>query len=296
MGNLRQKAIGLLTGAMLVLLFLSYFVWQSGGQARVGELEVIFFDVGQGDAILINTPYDQQILIDGGPDNTVVQKLGEYMSFFDRDLDIVVLTHPHADHVTGLVDVVKRYDLGEVWATGALHTSGDYLAWLDAIKETAAPLRLITRPERLSLMPPDGVEGEPVVLEIFYPFLSLKDQKFEDLNDSSLVIRLVYGESEFLFTGDAGFKIEDELLAAGIELSSDVLKVGHHGSAYSTGETFLQTVDPDYAVIQSGAGNSYGHPHRRTLKLLQKYGVKILRNDLLGDVVLASDGQTVKQK
>lgn len=278
-------------GAVFVLLTLSYLAWQYSSAAGSGELQVVFFDIGQGDAIFINTPYDQQILIDGGPDDTVLQKLGEYMPFYDRDLDLIILTHPHADHVSGLVEVLKRYAVDEVWLTGVTHTSGAYLEFLDALKNNGAETRLIVKPENLVFRSSDDQTALPITLQALYPLTGFHEQTIDDLNDSSIVTRLVYGENEFLFTGDAGTEIEHQLLDTDFDLFADVLKIGHHGSTYSTTQEFLTAVNPTYAVIQSGAANSYGHPHRRVLDLLKKFGVKILRNDQLGDIVITGNGQ-----
>lgn len=252
------------------------------------ELKVNFLNVGQGDAILIRTPSHQDILIDGGPGNKAVEEIGHLLPFYDRDIELMILTHAHSDHVSGLIEVLKRYQVEQILYSGkVLHESGDYLAWFNLIKEKSIPLRPAVCCERIFL-------GDQLVLEVVYPFEDFSGKRLEELNDSSLVIRLVYKGQEFLFMGDAPIKVEDELIHKGVNLESDVLKVGHHGSKYSSGPEFLELVDPQYAVIQSGAGNKFGHPHFKTINNLARLGVNILRNDECGTIFFESDGRKLK--
>ncbi|MEK7511617.1 MAG: MBL fold metallo-hydrolase [Patescibacteria group bacterium] len=250
-------------------------------------LRVYFLNVGQGDAIYIRTPNGQDILIDGGPDNSVLSELGEVMPFWDREIDVMILTHPHNDHVTGLVEVLRRFKVNQIYYTGALHTAPHYLAWLEEIKKQKLKLNIVQDFFEVKF-------GDDLKLQFLYPQKNLVNQSFKELNDSSIVNRMVYKNVAYLFTGDASEKVEQELLKMGkdkkIELRSDVLKVGHHGSSSSSSESFLKAVNPKTAVIQSGVDNEFGHPHYKIIKRLERLGVKIIRNDENGMVEISTDG------
>jgi competence protein ComEC len=251
------------------------------------NLEVDFLDVGQGDAILIKTPGGQNILIDGGPDKSAIKRLGENLAWYDRRIDLMVLTHPHDDHVTGLIDVLKRYRVGRILYTGVLHNAPNYLTWLKTVRDKKTPLTIIDKLQTINL-------GQGAFLEILYPDRSLLDREIADLNQSSIVIKLIYGQNKFLLTGDADEEVEKNLMAAGADVSAEVLKVGHHGSQYSTGEEFLAKVKPKLAVIQVGKGNSFGHPNLRTIKKSERIGAEIYRTDERGTIRMVSDGVSIK--
>ena len=251
------------------------------------ELKVNFLDVGQGDSILIKAPTGQNILVDGGPDDTVLKRLGKEMPLWDKKIDLMILTHPHADHITGLIDVIKNYQVEKILYTGALHTTPNYIEWLKLIKEKKIPLTIIDRPQTIKL-------GENCEIQIIYPFKSLAGQSVANLNNSSIVFKLIYGQTTFLFMGDAEKEVEEELLASGVPLGADVLKVGHHGSSDATSEEFLKIVSPRFAVIEVGRGNDFGHPSGRVIKRLERFGAKILRTDLEGTIRLLSDGENIK--
>ena len=199
------------------------------------NLAVDFLDVGQGDAILIKAPSGQNILIDGGPDKTVIKRLGENLPWWDKRIDLMILTHPHDDHVTGLIDVLKRYSVGKILYTGVNHNAPNYLAWLKLTRDSKTPLIIIDKAQIIKL-------GQGSELEILYPDKSWLGQTMADLNQSSIVLMLTYGKTKFLLTGDAGEEVEAELISRGADLGADVLKVGHHGSQYSSGEEFLNKI------------------------------------------------------
>ncbi|MEA3398308.1 MAG: ComEC/Rec2 family competence protein [Patescibacteria group bacterium] len=258
------------------------------------DLEVDFLDVGQGDSILIKMPYGQNILIDGGPDNAAVKQLSENLPWWDRTIDLMILTHPHDDHVNGLNDVIKRYNIKKILYTGVSHTSPSYLAWLDLIRDYHIPLIIIDRPQVINF-------GEDCWLEILYPLNSLLGKEADNLNNSSIVARLIYDEVKFLFTGDIEIETEQDLLAAyskeaysSSSLQAQVLKVGHHGSNTSSSQEFLEAINPEIAVIQVGADNKFGHPSRRTIKRLERLGAGIFRNDIDGTVIITSNGRELQ--
>jgi competence protein ComEC len=267
---------------VLILFGVSFF--QS---LQDNKLEVNFFDVGQGDAILIKTPDHQKILIDGGPDNTIINKLGENLPFYDKEIDLMILTHPHADHVTGLVEVLKRYKVKKILATGVLCTTSEYIAWLEEIKKQKIPMEIAQAGQIISF-------GENLKLEILYPLEDLSGKQFENLNNSSVVGKLTFGKTSFLFTGDAETEVEEKLLNAGVDFKVDVLKVAHHGSKNATSQEFLDKVQPKFAVISVGAKNKFGHPSQGTINRLEKMNAQVFRTDKDGDVKILSDGEKVE--
>lgn len=276
-----------LSSLLVIVFFLIGFVVQSQDDRQ--NLEVCFLDIGQGDAILIKTPYEQNILIDGGPDNTILAQLGQNLAFFDKELDLVILTHPHSDHVAGLINVLRRYEVKKILLTGVLHNSPDYMTFLDEIRKQNISTEIIKAQQDIDL-------GEQLVLKIIYPWSDLRDKQVEELNNTSIVTQLIYKNNSFLLTGDAEIPVEQELLASDTYLRSQVLKVGHHGSKSSTSQEFLDAVKPQYAVIQCGQDNDFGHPHLRTIKRLEDNNIQILRNDLLGTIIFIADGQNLQIK
>jgi competence protein ComEC len=250
----------------------------SGISQKKDDLKVIVFDVGQGDAIFIETPDEFQILIDGGPDNMVLEKLENEMDFNDRYIDLIVLTHPHADHVTGLVEVLKRYEVGQVWIAGVVHTSSIYLEFLDLVKEKNIETKVAYADMDYKL---DNID-----LAVLYPLEDISGTSMKNLNNSSVVIKLTDDISSFLFMGDA--EIEDETKMMKIfdekELKSDILKIGHHGSSDSSSEDFLNIVKPEIAIISVGKDNSYDHPSLRIIRRLERLGSNIFRTDKNGDI------------
>lgn len=235
--------------------------------------EVIFFDVGQGDSALIKTGEGHYILIDGGPDSKIIEKLSSEIPFWQKEIDLVLLTHPHSDHINGLIDVIDKYDVKNIVWTGVLDTTSSYKTWLDLIEESNVIIAQAGQ----------RIKGDSFHMDILYPFASLEGESFKDLNETSIISRIVFSDKSFIFTGDAS-RIQEELVADMFELDTDVLSVGHHGSKTSTSKAFLEEVKPDYAVISAGRGNSYGHPHSQTLELLENYGIKVLRTDIDGDI------------
>ena len=257
--------------------------------SRAQLLEVVFFDVGQGDSIFIETPQGHQVLIDGGPDETVIEKLGDEMPFWDRTIDLVILTHPEKDHLVGLLEVLKRYRVENILWTGIIRDTAEYREWQKLIKEEGADVFIAQAGQNIKL-----ARNDIANLEVLYPFKSLEGQEMKDSNNTSVIVKLVYGENSFLFTGDIAKSVERKLINEGTEIDADVLKVGHHGSKNSSAEEFIKAVSPEIAVIQVGQDNSYGHPSEETLAILEKYGVNILRTDINGTVRVLTDGKKYK--
>ncbi len=247
-------------------------------------LEVHVLDVGQGDAILLESPSGQQMLIDGGRNNQVLRSLAAELAFFDRTLDFVVATHPDADHIGGLVDVLQRYTVETVLVTDNQSDTTAHAAFTAAIAAENAERLVPRRGQTIDL-------GAGVLVTVLWP--ETNAARLES-NAASVVLHVHYGETAFLLTGDSPKRIEEYLvLTYGEYLASDVLKVGHHGSRTSTAELFLAEVRPQYAVISAGADNRYGHPHVEVTDALFNAGVTTFTTAEQGTVSFISDGMTV---
>lgn len=273
---------------LVILLFLNILAWVAVFDlAKPQFLEVIFFDIGQGDAIFIETPQRHQILVDGGPDSKILEKLGENMPFWDKSIDLIILTHPERDHMAGLIEVLKKYKIEQILWTGVLRDTSEFKEWQRLIKEERARIKIAQAGQKITFSTRPNLVDK--YIEVLYPFENLEGQEFKNSNNTSIVSRLNFNEISFLFTGDAYKSVEKELLKRGIELISDVLKVGHHGSKTSTSEEFLEKVLPEIAVVQVGE-NKYGHPHPEVLEILKNFDIKVLRTNQEGDIKIISDG------
>ena len=255
---------------LLIFLFFSYQIY-----VGVRHLQVIFLDVGQGDSILIQKG-TRQILIDGGPSGKVeLTKLGKHLPYFDREIELVIATHPDKDHIGGLIEVARNYKIDRVLLTGAEKDTEVYKEWKDVLS--------YNKIETLEVWRGAEVKFEDINMKIIHPQAKV-DPSVGEANDKSIVARLDYGENSFLFTGDIESGAEKEILENGENVDVDVLKVAHHGSKYSSSEAFLDAASPDEAVISVGANNSYGHPTEAVLNALRDRNIKIFRTDELGDI------------
>ena len=267
-----------------IFFFLDAVVWYGVAAEAPRETAVVsFLDIGQGDAIFIDSPSHGQILIDGGSGNgAVLSALGAVMPFYDRFIDVVIATHPDEDHSGGLVGVLQRYRVGAVLLSGGIATTATARALEEEILSRGVPTFTARRGMNILL---DGSTS----LAVLFPD---RDVSTVPTNEGSIITRLVHGDTSYLFTGDAPQSIERYLLALdGERLKSDVLKVGHHGSRTSTGELFLGTVSPTFAVISAGRGNRYGHPHEEVIERLKHFGVTVLTTYEQGTIVLESDSE-----
>lgn len=247
-------------------------------------LTVTFLDVGQGDAILIETPDGVQALIDGGPDATVLRELAAELPRFDQTLDLVIGTHPDLDHIGGLIDVLARYEVATIITT---ENTGETLvasSYRDALLDEAATVTMARTGQVYQL-------GSEVILTILAP---QRDPSMLESNAASIVALLRYGETTFFLGGDAPSGVEDYLARTyGPQIKSAVLKLGHHGSKTSTSAEFLAVVDPDYAVVSAGKDNRYGHPSTEVVERVEAAGVFIVSTSERGSVSFVSDGTTV---
>lgn len=248
---------------------------------QTGQLEVCFIDCGQGDAILIKTPAGEYMLVDGGKSEEG-ENIGDFLrSRGVKQLAVVVGTHPHSDHIGGLAEIIDSFPVEKVFLPRVTHNTNTFEALLKSIK--GKNLKINTARQGVKI-PLEGVEAS---------FVAPVGEGYDDLNNYSAVIRIEYGDSSFVLTGDAEELAEKEMLLSSENLKADVLKIGHHGSSGSTCPAFLKAVAPQYAVIMSGVDNDYGHPHRETLAVLNAAGVKVYRTDLNGTINITSDGHSI---
>jgi len=250
-------------------------------------LKVKFFNVGQGDSAFIETPQGHQILIDGGPDSSVLEKMSKEMPFWDREIDAVILTHPEKDHMAGILDVLQRYKV-------------DYFLWTGVKKQDAENKKLdglLAKTKSVNVYAGEKIKAGAAEIDVLFPLENLagKEEK-NSSNDGGVVLKLTFGRKSFLFTGDISEKSEKALQTPGVcNLLADVLKVAHHGSKTSTSQNFLAAVMPEYAVISVGK-NTYGHPTKEVLERLSSLGIETLRTDQNGDITMITDGNKIYLK
>jgi competence protein ComEC len=279
--------------SLLFFVFVILLVWlpqvSSGTflEKKCECLQVSFLDVGQGDSIFIETPDGYQLLVDGGPDMFVLRELGHELSFFDRSIDMIVASHPDADHIAGLSDVLARYDVGSIIET----TNG---------KQTPVTQALATAVEKEHMQvvyaePGQVIQlGASTTLRIFSP---AGDETNWESNMASIVLKVEYGSTSVMLTGDAPIEIENYLVQAypGL-LKSTVLKLGHHGSKTSSSDEWLDAVNPEYAVVSAGLNNKYGHPHASVMQAVAARNIKVDETSKEGTITFYSDGKTMWEK
>ena len=246
------------------------------------NLKVHFIDVGQGDCEFIELPNDETMLIDAGNQGNG-NEIVSYISALGYDkLDYVIATHPHADHIGGMATVLNAFEIGKMYMPKKEHTSQTFENMLDTIEEKGIALH--TAKSGVNIISTDNLS-----VDLLAPI----GNSYSDLNNYSAVCKITYGNDSFLFMGDAEDIVENELLSGNASLNADVLKVGHHGSSYSSTNAFVKAVSPQYAVISCGAGNQYRHPHFETLATLSDFNTNVYRTDESGTIIITSDGANI---
>jgi competence protein ComEC len=269
-----RRAFLLAFGSLLLVGGIGF--WSSREPAA---LRVWFADVGQGDGIIIRTPSRETIVVDGGKQSTFTQEVDDHVPLIDRTIDLVVVTHADADHVTGLVNLIAS---GRVQAV---------LLNRDASVTTKTYARLLAAVDQQHVLVIEAQAGQvfdfgEVHVRVLWPTAAgLAAAK--TTNERSVVVKVTYGQEDVLLTGDAPDIVEQHLLEQGTDVRAEVLKVGHHGSAHSSTFAFLQAVRPTLAVLSVGVKNTYGHPAQRVLADLERVGARVVRTDLTGDILVS---------
>lgn len=278
-----KKRIGIVF--IILLGIATFYLWQFilGSEQNIKPaVEVNFLNVGQGDSALIEMPGSNQIIIDGGPSRDIAEKVAKEISIFDRKIELVILTHPDKDHITGLFEVFDAFEVERVLMPNVLGEKRDKQLYVDfkkITKEEGSEVIFAKQGQKISF--PGNVE---------FLVLSPKEKlQSSEVNDFSVVGKLTFGKTDFLFTGDISDKVEKSLLGQGVVEGSDVLKVSHHGSKAASSNVFLKEVRPEIAIISVGK-NSYGHPTQETLKRLENQNIETIRTDQKGDIKITTDG------
>lgn len=266
----------------IVAIYLFCIDWQNSQR----KFTFAMLDVGQGDALFIESPTGTQVLIDGGPPKKILSELARVMPPLDKSIDAIFITNPDQDHIGGFSDVLKNYKVGKVFSSGTTSDSKTYQNLKKDFKTKKVEEFLVKKGMNINL-------GGGVNINILFPD---RDVSTWPTNDGSIVAKLSYANVSLLLTGDASIKTEKLILENNSKesLHSTILKVGHHGSRSATGESFLSVVGPYYALISDGKNNKYGHPHKEVIDLLSKFKVRVFRTDEDGTILLKSDGISSK--
>ncbi|MGU8311621.1 ComEC/Rec2 family competence protein [Clostridium perfringens] len=280
----KKKIISSIIGIIVVLLA-GYFgidLTQDSKVPKDYELMISYMDVGQGDAAYIKVN-GNDILIDAGPRSNSKELLEQLKAKNIDDFELVIATHPHEDHIGGMVDVFKEYEVKAFYSPKITHTTKTYENLVKAVKDEGLKTKELKGGMVIDL-------GEGAKFEVFTP----QKSEYEELNDYSPIMKLSFGDTSYLFTGDAEKLAEEEALAKyKTSLDSDIIKFGHHGSSSSSSNAFIEAVSPKYGIISCAKDNKYGHPHRETLDIIKKYNIKTFRTDTDGEIILTSDGKSI---
>lgn len=268
---------------LLLLCVISAMLWYVVFfEDQHGQLTFAVLNVGQGDALFIESPTGTQVLVDGGPDKNLMSEISHVVPWYDRHIDMMVVTNPDLDHYSGFISFLNEYKVDADLEPGTNSKTDTYALLEKEITDKKIPKILARRGQRVDL-------GGGAYLEILFP-----DRDVSELssNDGSLVMRLVYGDTSVMLQGDSTAKIEEYLVGLdGSKLDSTILKAGHHGSRTSTTDDYVKAVSPEFAVISSGVNSVYGHPHKETLDVLAKYHVPTLDTCVMGRIIFKSDGK-----
>jgi len=271
-----------------VLIFISITLWVVVlSYGKDNTLTFATLNIGQGDALFIESPTGIQVVIDGGPNRAIMKELSAVMPWYDRHIDMLVVTNPDRDHFEGFIPLLDKYKVDVVLVSGTEKESEVYKVFENKLKEKKIPEKVARRGQVVDL-------GGGSFLQILFPD---RDTSKLSPNDGSIVMKLVYGKTSVMLQGDSTSKIEEYLVTLDKgELKSDILKTGHHGSRTSTSQVYVEAVEPGWAIISAGEDNSYGHPHQEVVDNLNKHKVKIIGTYDIGRIVFESDGENFVQK
>lgn len=274
--------------ATVVLAILAILIWGYVTTLPDGKLHIFFCNVGQGDAIVLRTPRGFEFVIDGGPDNAVLECLAKVMPFYDRTLEGILATHPHIDHIAGLTQVLARYHVLFAVDAKTPYASETYKEYRKAVENEGADFQIVGRGNTIVI---DGLQMEglwPPGEEGRGSRGDKGDIDEGDINDSSIVLLVTYGKFSVLLPGDAGSEVLEGVMKV---RHVTVLKVSHHGSRTGLSDQLLSNIAPTLAVISSGADNAYGHPHPEVLGLIAQRQIPLLRTDIHGTIEITTDGE-----
>jgi competence protein ComEC len=267
----------------IILLLVLFFLINLSFNLPNGNLKIAFLDIGQGDAIFIQSPDGNQIIFDGGVGDNISSVLPKQMSFFDRSLDMLVVTNPDKDHFEGFIKLLDDYTVPLIILPPVIADNNPVF------------LELLKKAENKGLQKIIAIKGQRIdigggaYIDILFPD---RDLKYVSENEGSIIAKLVYKNTSVLLTGDTTSNIEKYLLNYGFDVDSDILKIAHHGSKTSSAEEFIKAVSPDVAVISAGQNNSYGHPHKEVLDIFEKSKVPVLGTYNEGSIMFESDGES----
>jgi len=248
----------------------------------LNKTEFHFIDVGQGDSTLIILPNNKTMLIDGGKSKYGYTIVNYIKKLNIKKIDYLIMTHPDADHIGGINTIINNFDIGNIYMTDTISTTKTFEDLLLNIESKNLGFTTLKADDEIVL-------GDDFNVTVVSPV-----KKYEDTNEMSIVVKIIYKNNSFLLMGDAGDKAEQDILNSNTNITANLIKIGHHGSKYSSSSNFIQKVNPQYAIISVGKDNQYGHPSIEVLNILERFKVKIYRTDLQGDIIAISNGNTIE--
>lgn len=262
---------------------LTIFLYQDYKKIHPKHLKINYLDIGQGDATLVITPQNQKILIDTGPAGNLNKTLKKYLSFFDKKIDIFILTHPDSDHIGDIPNILKSYKIQKIILPKSIHKKAEYKMLINQIQSKNIPYLFANNYT-------DIIIDNNIVIDFLYPFTQSTIHEQNSFHNASLVFKLIHQNNTFFFSGDAEKKQEKLIIQSLQNLQSDIYQAGHHGSKSSSTEIFLQAIQPKITIISAGKDNSFGHPHQKIIERLQKKDIKILETSKENDITFYSNG------
>lgn len=263
----------------LTVLLVNILAWSFYFSLPDGRLHLKVYDVGQGDSIFLKTAAGYRVLIDGGPNTKVLDYLGADLPFYSKRLDLLILTHSDADHLTGLLDVIKQYQIQYLWVNGDDKDTRLFKEWERSIQDQAAQVKIVDQGDRMVF--PDSTE-----IAVLWPE---KEYSSSKTNNHSIVVQVSFGNFDALLTGDADNAVQPYVSGMA---PVEVLKVPHHGAKEALSEEFIRTISPEVSIISVGSKNRYGHPAEKPIQILEKFSSQIYRTDTNGTTEIVSDGES----